>query len=145
MIHNFDPENSLSAVIRQALADCPDSMYELGRASNVTPASISRFKNRERSLSLRSAERLCVPLGLRLVRRVAKRTASEQPKLVQLEPVASIGEPVPVDELQEIGTGDPAIPRAVGEPSPFEQPGIDPLADGPGRDIAIVGDLAGRE
>jgi len=44
------------------------SIYRLGKESGIADPSIHRFLRGERDITLRTAERLCEVLGLRLVR-----------------------------------------------------------------------------
>lgn len=54
--------------LRSALADDGRSLRELAEAAAVDDASLRRFTNRERSLSLPVASRLAAVLGLRVIR-----------------------------------------------------------------------------
>jgi|GEM_PF-789792 len=70
----------LLQAVADSLANC--NVNALAVSAGIDQASLRRFLSRERSLSLDSADRLCVVLGLKLVRGSKKKTS---PKAVQAE------------------------------------------------------------
>lgn len=58
---------AITLALREAMAE--QSAYRLAAASGVNVAAVLRFKSGERSLDLRSVDRLCRVLGLELKRR----------------------------------------------------------------------------
>ncbi len=58
--------------LRQAIEESGLSAYRLAADSGVNVATVLRFKNGERSLSLSSVDGLCRVLGLELVKRKGK-------------------------------------------------------------------------
>lgn len=60
--------NTISYQLRRAIEARSDlTTYALGKAAGVSPAVISRFLSQERGLTLETADRLALALGLRLV------------------------------------------------------------------------------
>ncbi|MFN6106055.1 MAG: helix-turn-helix domain-containing protein [Planctomycetaceae bacterium] len=59
-------ERTISAELRQAIADSGLTNYAIGKAAAVSPAVISRFVTGERSVTLAVVDRLCQALGLSL-------------------------------------------------------------------------------
>lgn len=59
-------ERTISAELRQAIADSGLTHYAIGKAAAVSPACISRFVTGERSVTLAVVDRLCQALGLSL-------------------------------------------------------------------------------
>lgn len=59
-------ERTISAELRQAIADSGSTHYAIGKAAKVSPACISRFVTGERSVTLAVVDRLCQALGLSL-------------------------------------------------------------------------------
>jgi transcriptional regulator with XRE-family HTH domain len=59
-------ERTISAELRQAIADSGLTHYAIGKAAGVSPAVISRFSTGERGLTLAVADRLCQALNLGL-------------------------------------------------------------------------------
>jgi transcriptional regulator with XRE-family HTH domain len=59
---------SLTAELRKAIAESGMSLNQLGKASGVSQAQLSRFVRGSRTLTLPVADRLCGLLGLALTR-----------------------------------------------------------------------------
>jgi len=57
-------ERTISAELRQAIADSGLTHYAIGKAAGVAPAVISRFSTGERGLTLAVVDRLCQALSL---------------------------------------------------------------------------------
>ena len=57
-------ERTISAELRQAIADSGLTHYAIGKAAGVSPAVISRFSTGERGLTLAVVDRLCQALSL---------------------------------------------------------------------------------
>ena len=55
-------------VVHQILKRFYEPLSELGRRAGVSQPQLSRFLNRERTLTLTAAARLCRALGLKLVK-----------------------------------------------------------------------------
>jgi transcriptional regulator with XRE-family HTH domain len=69
---------TLSDQLRQIIADCGMSRYEIAKRSGVPEAALSRFFNKKTGLSTDTLDRLAPALGLELVaRRPAKRRAKK--------------------------------------------------------------------
>ena len=69
----------ISDILRQAVLDSGLSLRELGRRAQVDASVMVRFANGQRSLTLPSADRLAVVLGLRLVPTAEDRPGGGQP------------------------------------------------------------------
>jgi transcriptional regulator with XRE-family HTH domain len=63
---NRPPAGTISAALRQSIVDSGLSAYRLAQESGVNVAAVLRFRSGERSLDLRSADRLAEVLGLEL-------------------------------------------------------------------------------
>lgn len=59
----------ISDVLREAVLGCDLSLRELGRQAGVDGSAMARFAKGQRSLTLPSADRLAVVLGLELVQK----------------------------------------------------------------------------
>lgn len=57
-------ERTISAELRQAIADSGLTHYAIGKTAGVSPAVISRFSTGERGLTLAVADRICQALNL---------------------------------------------------------------------------------
>jgi transcriptional regulator with XRE-family HTH domain len=57
---------TFSERLRRFIADRPESLAEIGRATGVSHAAISRFLRGQRGLSTRTLDRLCEYLRLEL-------------------------------------------------------------------------------
>ena len=68
-------DQPLTREIRQAIAEDGRNLNALAVDAGVDQAAVRRFMSRERSLSLESADRLAVALGLSLVRKSRPRKA----------------------------------------------------------------------
>jgi transcriptional regulator with XRE-family HTH domain len=66
---------TLSGALRRFLAARPESLAEIGRASGVNQAALSRFLRGERGLTTASLDRLCAYLGLELHKPRARKGA----------------------------------------------------------------------
>jgi hypothetical protein len=63
------PKPVVSEALRQAIKNCGLSLYRVAKDAPVGYASLHRFMNGERSISLDVFDRLCESLGLELVER----------------------------------------------------------------------------
>ena len=66
------------AVMRQAIKDSGLSLYALERLSGISDAQLSRFMNRKRTLTLRSAEKIAEHIGVELIMQGVKNGKSNQ-------------------------------------------------------------------
>jgi plasmid maintenance system antidote protein VapI len=57
---------TLSEQLRQIIADCGMSRYEIAKRSGVPEAALSRFFNRKTGLTTETLDRLAPALGLQL-------------------------------------------------------------------------------
>jgi len=57
---------TFSKRLRVLIAERPESLAEIGRATGVSHAALSRFLRGERGLTTKSLDRLCVYLDLEL-------------------------------------------------------------------------------
>lgn len=57
-------ERTISAELRQAIADSGLTHYAIGKAAGVSPAVISRFSTGERGITLAVVDRICQALNL---------------------------------------------------------------------------------
>jgi transcriptional regulator with XRE-family HTH domain len=60
------PAGTISAVLRQTILDSGLSAYRLAQESGVNVAAVLRFRSGQRSLDLKSADRLAEVLDLEL-------------------------------------------------------------------------------
>ena len=67
------PDQPLTRAIREAIQDDDRCLNALAVAAGVDQAAVRRFVSRERSLTLDSADRLAVALGLSVVRKARSR------------------------------------------------------------------------
>ncbi len=61
--------NSISEQLRQILADCGLSQYEIAKRSGVDKGALSRFAHGQSGLTTETLDRLAEVLGLELVAR----------------------------------------------------------------------------
>lgn len=107
------PDQPLTRELRSAIAEDGRNLNALAVAAGVDQAAIPRFVSRERSLSLDSADRVAVALGLSLVRKgrpkgpARVRTADTTP--MPVPPPACPAVPGPLDEAGDlIPTAEPS-------------------------------------
>ena len=67
---------TMADVLRQAIRDCGKSLHEISRQTGVATSVVSRFLSEQRDLTLTTANKLAVYLGLVLRRRGNGRQAS---------------------------------------------------------------------
>jgi transcriptional regulator with XRE-family HTH domain len=70
-------KQTISAVLRRAVADGPLSRYAISKIIGVDQGTLSRFVSGQCGLSLESIDKVCELLGLRLVAEGPKRKAKQ--------------------------------------------------------------------
>ncbi len=60
--------NTFSKRLRRFISERPESLAQIGRATGVSHAALSRFLRGKRGLSTKSVDRLCKYLGVELKR-----------------------------------------------------------------------------
>jgi transcriptional regulator with XRE-family HTH domain len=94
----YEREESLPLVedLRRAVREAGVSLSELGRQAGVSQPQLSRFVSGERTLTLPAAARVCLALGLRLVRDGGSRPGSaDRPARTQAGRQAKPATPTP--------------------------------------------------
>lgn len=103
-------QSPVSSSIREAVRSRGLSAYRVGQASGVSPRNVSRFLKGESDLSLASADRICVALGLKVVestrRTSAPRPAPARPAAAPL-PLPSVQDPEQTSESELIQISAP--------------------------------------
>ena len=74
---NTKKPETLSDQLRQIIADCGMSRYQISKDSGVPEAALSRFVNRKTGLTTDTLDRLAPTLGLELI---AKRRPQQRRK-----------------------------------------------------------------
>ena len=87
-------------VLREAVRNCGLSYKEIGRRAAVDPAQLTRFVSQGRDLTLAVGSRLCIVLGLELVR-----TGDVLEEAIDAEEVTSTRRKVADGSLAEVERG----------------------------------------